>query len=83
MSFPCDPALRQRLQAQMVAKKVSEWRRMTRTMETNKPQEVEGDLKPKLKRSKSTGDTSIQNVRFKKQSAMVSNNQFSGFSPWQ
>ena len=29
VSFPCDPAVRQRIRARMVARKVSEWRRMS------------------------------------------------------
>ena len=28
VSFPCDPAVRQRIRARMVARQVSEWRRM-------------------------------------------------------
>ena len=62
LSYPCDPAVRQSLRAQMVARQVTEWRRMTRAMEANKPEVVQGLLKPELKRSKLFGDTSIENV---------------------
>ena len=66
LSYPCDPAVRQRLRAQMVARQVTEWRRMTRAMEANKPEAVQGHLKPESRRSKLFSDTSIQNVRFNK-----------------
>ena len=62
MSYPCDPAVRQRLRAQMVARQVSEWRRMARQMEAIKPKQGEGPLKPGIRKSHSYGDFSVEKV---------------------
>ena len=56
LSYPCDPAIRQRLRAQMIARQVSDWRRLSRQLEKSSSQVLEASAQ-KVRRSLSFSDS--------------------------